>query len=90
MAAAAEDFHPVQPLITESSLSGGGETIPLPYKTGNSAMTKNAPGAVSIEDGLMFACTGDGMEMLWRMITQDRNPVVTRIDDSEVSGAVRC
>jgi len=76
---AERKFHPVQPLITESGLRGGGENIPLPYKTGNSAMTKNAPGAVSVEGNLMFAGTGDGMEMVYRMMTQDRNPTVAPI-----------
>ena len=83
--AAARKFHPVQPLIIESSLRGGGENIPLPYKTGNSAMTKDAPGPISVEEGLVFAGTGDGMEMFYRMMTQTRNPDVVDIGSGQDS-----
>ena len=87
-AAPEGNFHPVQPLIIESSLRGGGENIPLPYKTGNSAMTKDAPGPISVEEGMVFAGTGDGMEMLYRMMTQTRLPTATRLNTANPTGDV--
>ena len=80
-----ERFHPVQPLIIESSLRGGGENIPLPYKTGNSAMTKDAPGPISVEEGMVFAGTGDGMEMFYRMMTQDKLPSSDPIHSTQIT-----
>ena len=84
---AENKFHPVQPLITEASIRGGGENIALPYRTGNSAQTKDAPGPVSIEDSIMFANTGDGMELVYRMMTQDREPEVTMVDGGPETNA---
>lgn len=73
------EHHKRQLLIAEASLRQGGETIDVPYKTGNAGATRAALGPTDLQEGLMIIGSCDGTELLWRMMTQDLNPEWYRI-----------
>lgn len=78
------EFHKRQLLIAEATLRQGGETIDVPYKTGNAAGTRAAEGPTDLQEGLTIIGSCDGTELLWRMITQDLNPSWHRIGYSDI------
>lgn len=67
-------FYKQQPRIVEAGLREEGTLVDIPIKTGNAAMNKYASGPLDITDGLMLLGSCDGTALLYRMITQMKDP----------------
>ena len=67
----------VQPLVSSVGVAIGGSVIDLELLKGGSDMPKPAQGSFTVQgDIIVNASARNGMELLHRNITQDRNPTV--------------
>lgn len=71
------DMLPVQPIITESTLSVEGNKIAIQNLKNNPTPNRPAQGELMVVNGFQVQCTETGIEEIWRNITQDPNPAVT-------------
>ena len=67
-------FYKHQPRIVEGGLREDGSLVDIPIKTGNAGMNKYASGPLDITDGFMVTGSCDGSALIYRMITQMKDP----------------
>ena len=71
------DIYSPQPLIASVGVSIGGSVIDLELVKGGSDMPRPAQGSFTVQgDILVNASVRNGMELIHRNITQDRNPAM--------------
>ena len=67
-------FYKHQPRIVEGGLREDGTLVDIPIKTGNAGMNRYATGPLDITDGFMVTGACDGSALIYRMITQMKDP----------------
>ena len=67
-------FYKHQPRIVEGGLREDGSLVDIPIKTGNAGMNRYATGPLDITDGFMVTGACDGSALIYRMITQMKDP----------------
>ena len=68
------DFYGEQPRITGADIARVGTTIAQTEFDGSASQTKDAAGPYNVENSIDISITGNGTALLFRNVTQTRNP----------------